>query len=156
MTIIEFPVRRSSVVTGIAIMALPLVALGVKFLNPGWLMLFLLYGGILIGAAYVFLAVMASSGFFGKRAAFSFVDSRRGRIAGLGHGISLVLATFFLTDGGDSTWTSAFISLFGLDLETWVDPSDAIASVLFIVAIGAYLWFLVEWVIAVRVKRRLV
>ena len=156
MTVIEFPVRRINVVTGIAIIALPAVALGVKFIIAGWLMLFLLYGGILLAAAYIFLAVMAASGLFGRRAAFSFVDARRARVAGLAHGALLVAAMFFLTDGGDSTWTSPFIQLFGLDLESWVDASDAIASAALLLAVACYLWFFVEWVIAVRVKRRLV
>jgi hypothetical protein len=157
MTIIEHPVRRINVVAGIAIIVLPILALAVKFITPGWMLLILLYAGIFLGAGYVLLVVMAASGFFGRRAAFSFVRSRRARIAGLGHSISVVLFMFFLVDGGDNgDWSSPFITVFGLDRDAYSDLTGGLSAVSFFAAIGLYIWFFIEWVIAVRVKRRVV
>lgn len=153
MTIIAYPVRPANVVTGVVLIALPLIALAVKFIVPGLLMMFLLYGGILIGGAYIFWVVMVASGFFGRRAALSFIDARRARLAGWVHGLSLVLFPFFLSDGGDSVWTSPFTMLFA---SVTADASDSLAAAAGLVAVASYLWFFVEWVLAVRVKRRLV
>ena len=153
MTIIEFPIRRVNVVTGIVLIVLPLLALGVKFIVPGVMMMFVQYGGILLAGVYVLWTAMVASGFFGRRAAFSFIDDRRARVAGWVHGVSLVLVPFFLTDGTDAAWTSPFMKLFGVNAS---DTSDALAAGALTIAIGSYVWFFIEWVIAVRVKRRVV
>lgn len=153
MTIIEYPVRRADVVTGVLLLVLPIVALGVKFIVPGLLMMVVLYGGILLGGAYVLWAVMVASGFFGRRAAFSFVNARRARIAGWVHGATLVLFPFFLSDGSDSAWRSPFMLLAP---SVTADASDVLAAAAGMVAMASYVWFFVEWVLAVRVKRRLV
>ncbi len=157
MPIIQFPIRATNVVTGLAIIVLPVIALAVKLITPGWMLFILFYAGILLGALYVLLVVMASSGFFGRRAAFSFVPAKRGRFAGLTHGVAVVLFMFFLIDGGDSDdWSSPFITVFGFDRDAFSDLTSALCGVSLVIAVGAYLWFFVEWVIAVRVKRRLV
>ena len=157
MTIIARPVSRANTATGVAIIVLPLVALAVKFITPGWMLVIFFYAGILLGAGYVFLVVMAATGFFGRRAAFAFVSPTRARVAGLGHGIALGLFTFFLVDGGDNgDWSSPFITVLGLDRDAFSDLTGGLAGVAFFLAIGCYAWFIVEWALALRVKRRLV
>jgi len=157
MTIITRPVSAANTATGVAIIVLPIIALAVKFITPGWMLVILFYAGIILGAAYVFLVVMAATGFFGRRAAFAFVSPTRARIAGLGHGISVVAFMFFLVDGGDNDdWSSPFITLLGLDRDAFADLTGGLAGVAFFLAIGFYVWFIVEWALAVRAKRRLV
>ena len=157
MTIITRPVSNANTATGVAIIVLPVIALAVKFIVPGWMILILLYAGILLGAAYIFLVVMASTGFFGRRAAFAFVNPTRGRIAGLGYGVSVVAFMFFLVDGGDNDdWSSPFITVLGLDRDAFSDLTDGLAGVSSFVAIGFYVWFVVKWALALRLKRRLV
>ncbi len=157
MTIVTRPVSPANTITGIAIIVLPIIALAVKLITPGWMMVILFYAGIFLGAGYVFLVVMASTGFFGKRAAFAFVSPTRARIAGWGHGLSVVLFMFFLVDGGDNDdWSSPFITVFGLDRDLFSDLTSALAIGAFFAAIGFYVWLIVEWAIALRVKRRFV
>lgn len=157
MTIIERPVTRGSVLAGLAIILLPVIALAVKFITPGWMLVILFYAGILLGALYVFLVVMAASGFFGRRAAFSFVANRRGRVAGITHGLGVLLFMAAIPDGGDDgSWSSPIIAVLGLDTESFGSATEALATVGFVVAVAGYLWFLVEWILALRVKRRLV
>lgn len=157
MTIITRPVSSANTATGVAIIVLPIIALAVKFITPGWMLVILFYAGIILGAAYVFLVVMAATGFFGRRAAFAFVSPTRARIAGLGHGISVVAFMFFLVDGGDNDdWSSPFITVLGLDRDAFADLTGGLAGVAFFLAIGFYVWFIVEWAIALRAKRRLV
>lgn len=157
MTIIARPVSSANTATGVAIIVLPIIAIGVKLITPGWMLVILFYAGIILGAGYVFLVVMAASGFFGRRAAFAFVNPVRGRIAGLGYGVTLVLFMFFLVDGGDNDdWSSPFITVFGLDREAYSDLTGGLAGVSFFVAIGCYVWLIVEWGLALRAKRRLV
>jgi len=157
MTIITRPVSAANTATGVAIIVLPIIALAVKFITPGWMLVILFYAGIILGAAYVFLVVMAATGFFGRRAAFAFVSPTRARTAGLGHGISVVAFMFFLVDGGDNDdWSSPFITLLGLDRDAFADLTGGLAGVAFFLAIGFYVWFIVEWALAVRAKRRLV
>ena len=157
MTIITRPVSSANTATGVAVIVLPIIALAVKFITPGWMLVILFYAGIILGAAYVFLVVMAATGFFGRRAAFAFVSPTRARIAGLGHGISVVAFMFFLVDGGDNDdWSSPFITVLGLDRDAFADLTGGLAGVAFFLAIGFYVWFIVEWAIALRAKRRLV
>lgn len=157
MTIVTRPIGRANIVTGVAVIALPIVSIAVKLITPGWMLLILFYAGILLGAGYVFLVVMAASGFFGQRAAFAFVAPVRGRIAGWGHGISVLLFMFFLADGGDDgDWSSPFITVFGLDRDLYGDLTGVLTAVCFFAALGFYVWFLLEWIIAVRAKRKLV
>jgi len=157
MTIISRPVSSANTATGVAVIVLPIIAIAVKFITPGWMLVIFFYAGILLGAGYVFLVVMAASGFFGRRAAFAFVSPSRARIAGLGHGIALVLFTFFLVDGGDNDdWSSPFITVLGLDRDAFSDVTGGLAGVAFFAAIGFYVWFIVEWAIALRAKRRVV
>ena len=157
MTIITRPVSSANTAIGVAVIVLPIIALAVKLIVPGWMVVILLYAGILLGAAYIFLVVMASTGFFGRRAAFAFVNPLRARIAGLGHGISVVLFMFFLVDGGDNDdWSSPFITTLGLNRDAFADLTNALSGVAFFAAIGFYVWFVVEWALALRAKRRLV
>jgi hypothetical protein len=157
MTIIERPVRPANTATGLAIILLPVVALAVKFITPGWMLVILFYAGIVLAALYVFLVVMAASGFFGRRAAFSFVPSVRGRIAGLGHGFGVLLFMASIPDGGDTgEWSSPIITVFGLDRDAFGSTTEALTGVGLVIAVVGYLWFVVEWAIALRVKRRLV
>ena len=157
MTIIERPVTRGSTLTGLAIILLPVIALAVKFITPGWMLVILFYAGILLAALYVFLVVMAASGFFGRRAAFSFVANRRGRVAGIGHGVGVLLFMAAIPDGGDDgSWSSPIITVFGLDTESFGATTEALTGVGLVVAVACYLWFVIEWAIALRVKRRLV
>ena len=157
MTIITRPVSSANTAIGVAIIVLPIIAILVKLITPGWMLVILFYAGIILGAGYVFLVVMAASGFFGPRAAFAFVNPLRGRIAGLGHGYSLVLFMFFLADGGDDgTWSSPFITVLRLDAAAAASTTELFTVVFLFAALGCYVWFVVEWVLALRVKRRLV
>jgi hypothetical protein len=157
MTIVARPVSSANTITGIAIIVLPVIAIAVKLITPGWMMVILFYAGIILGAGFVFLIVMAATGFFGRRAAFAFVSPIRGRIAGLGHGVGVVAFMFFLVDGGDNDdWSSPFITVLGLDRDAFADLTGGLAAVALFLAIGCYIWFIVEWALALRVKRRLV
>jgi hypothetical protein len=157
MTVIAHPIRRINTVTGIAVIALPLLALAVMFVTPGTMLVLVLNLGALLGASYVLLVSMAASGFFGPRAAFSFTErgAIRGRIAAWGNGTSILLTAFFLVDGTDeNSWSSPFIAIFGLDRDVVGATSGLLSAILLRLAAAFYFWFFIEWMLALRQRRR--
>lgn len=159
MAIVSRPVRRINTVTGIATMAAPPLALALMLVTPGSTLTFLFYLGLILGTSYVLLVVMAASGFLGPRAAFSFTErgAVRARIAAWGNAVSIVLAAFFLIDGTDEQhWSSPFIALLGLDRDA-VGATSSLLSYVFVLAAAAfYFWLFVEWMLATRLRRRVV
>jgi hypothetical protein len=153
------PRRAATVIAGIALLVLPLVALLLKVASPGWVMVIIvIFGGIPMLGAYSFAIVVAVTGFFRRTGRFrdDTLRSLRGRFSAWLHGASLVLAAFFVTDVGDSAGAySPFMTLFGLSDTGLVQSLSDILTVIFLVtSIGAYVWLVVEWALAGRARRR--
>lgn len=133
MTIVTRPFSATNVVTGIVIIALPVVAINVM---PELALYLAAYAGVVALPGYVFLAVMAATGFFGALPYFAFVNPLRGRVAGIGHGLSFVVLVLLLKLSADESGI-AFI-------------------VVAVAALAFYVWFIIEWVRARRAKRAIV
>ena len=151
---------RSSVpltITGLALIIVPLLALAVKVASFGWFMviaLWPLYIPVLLLGGWVMQIIIASTGFFGRRA---LLAGRRGAtraiIAAWVTSAGVLLVALFLVDGGDSSWGSTFMYWTGTASDTGVSAiSEVLCGIAMIPWIGGWLWLLVEW-IAAHVQR---
>ena len=61
-----------------------------------------------------------------------------------------------LNGGDDGTWSSPFITVLRLDAAAAASTTELFTVVFLFTTLGCYVWFVVEWVLALRVKRRLV
>ncbi len=149
------PAARSGadVAVAVALLTLPWVTALVKFIAPGWMLVFYMFGLVVFIPLYVLVIVIAISGFVGGRPAFLWAGGGRirGRIAALLHPVSFLAATAFLEDGGDSGEVQSPVEVvFRLDLATGL--SGAISYALVMLSLAALIWLVVEWIVAL-VKR---
>jgi hypothetical protein len=159
-----------SVLTGIALIVLPLIALAVKWVSFGWMMVFLMFGPVLILlAGYALQIVIAAQGFLSQREPLWIARARtRATIAAWTTSVAVVLVGIFMPDGGDSTYGSTFqVWLSGGEasggsaaLHAATDDLTAIVALIAaVVWVGAFVWLFVEWVTGLagrRARRRAV
>ncbi len=70
--------------------------------------------------------------------------------------IAVVLAAFFLVDGGDTTWGWTFMVMFGLDGDS--GAGDVSTTLFEVTAAGwllGWVWLVVEWIVALVARRRI-
>jgi len=149
------PSPRSGVdaAVAVALIAIPWATALVKFIAPGWMLLFYLFGLVVFIPLYVLVIVIGISGFVGSRPAFLWAGAGRirARIAGLLHPLAFLAATAFLEDGGDSGDSQSPVEvIFWLDLPA--ELSGAISYGFVMLSLGALIWLVVEWIVAL-VKR---
>src|SRR5699024_317680 len=68
---------QASRITGMALIVLPLIALGLKMFSFGWMMVFVIFGPIFVMAiCYVLQIVIAAQGFFSRKDLFGPAKKR--------------------------------------------------------------------------------
>lgn len=157
MTIVAPARGTAALAAGIALIALPVVAFGVKLFSFGWLMFVLIAVGLFLFAGYVLQVVIAATAFIPANGA-ARVTSGGGRaiVAAWLTSVAVVLAAFFLVDGGDTAESvgSTFMFAFGLGGST---AAGEVSTVLFLVFAAvwllAWVWLVVEWIVALVAKR---
>jgi hypothetical protein len=151
--------RIPGTLASFATLLLPVVAVGLRFLDPGWVWLIMLLASPVILGIYVMSVVIVSTGFLKPDAAFLVSRSQwRPVVAAIVGPVGALLGSFFLLDGGDSDpWGSPFTILLGQPQasDSLGGLSSTVSTVSFFVGFGAFVWLFVEWVGARgRLKRR--
>jgi hypothetical protein len=159
------PRSRIVVATGIALIALPLVALGLKVFSFGWMMVMVMFGPVFVlVAGYALQIVIAVQGFLVRRSLFEAAPGRtRAIVAAWLTSIGVVLVGVFMPDGGDigygstlQVWLGAYSGSEGV--EAMHEATDGLTSVLTWIAglawVAGFLWLLAEWVAALVQRRR--
>ncbi|QBE49828.1 hypothetical protein [Leucobacter triazinivorans] len=150
-----------STLTGVALIVLPLLAWALKLFSFGWMMVFILFGPILLLiAGYVLQIVVAAQGFLSKRELFRAAKPRA-TVAAWVTSLGVLALGVFMPDGGDMDYGSTFqvwAGAYGPNSEAVHAATDALNSV---VATGAallwiagFVWLLVEWIAALIRRRR--
>lgn len=153
------PMPRSEAplaLAAIALIVLPLVGLAIKFAWPGWMLVFALFVSPLLLIGYVMQIIIAATGFLGRRAAFRSSGARtRALSAAWLTSVSVVVTAFFMIDGGDMEWGSAFMYVVGRASDSELgDVSSAVSYIAGIAWVGGWVWLLVEWIAALAARRR--
>ena len=156
--------RGALAATGIVLIVAPILATVLKIAFPGWFLVIIVLTGtiVLLAAGFVVQIVIAATGFLSARAVFGGAlgqpvapGARRAVIASWVTSIALLLTVFFLPEGGDSSYGSIFAILVGAESNTAVND---VSSILFFIAgivwVGGWVWLLVEWIRAIRARRR--
>lgn len=155
-----------TILTGIALIVLPLLALGLKLFSFGWMMVFLLFGPVLVLAAgYVLQLVIAAQGFLRRGGPIREPRARiRANAAAWTTSLGIVALGVFMPDGGDTgygstlqVWLGAYGSSDGATAmhEATDGLTEALAWIAAAAWIGGFVWLFVEWVIGLAERRRL-
>lgn len=154
-----------SVLTGIALIVLPLVAWGFKFFSFGWMMFIVIFGPILVLIlGYALQIVIAVQGFLIKGALFGGTGDAgglRARIAAWASSIAFVLLGIFMPDGGDMYFGSTFqvwLGAYGPNADAVHAATDGLTGIVAffaaVVWLAAFVWLAVEWILALSARRR--
>jgi len=156
--------RATSRLTGIALIVLPLVALGLKMFSFGWMMVFVIFGPIfvmLIG--YILQIIIAAQGFLSAKAKplFDRARAKRATIASWVSLIGIVLLGVFMPDGGDTGWGSTlqvWLGAYGENGDAVHNATDTLTTLLAFVCafawVAGWVWLVVEWVGAFAARRK--
>ena len=144
---------------GWALLLAPPLALILKAaIYPGWMMFVIILGAIPLLLGYALQIVVAANGMFRERGVFNTAPgAQRGIIAAWISSAGILLAAFFLVDGGDDgTYGSAFTELVG---SSSTASGEALSTALMIPAALAWLagwaWLVIEWIaLLVRARRQ--
>lgn len=147
-------------VTGIALIVLPLVALGLKMFSFGWYMVFMLFGPIFVMAgAYVVQVILAVQCYLVKTDLLG-AARKRATIAAWLSSIAFVVAGITMPDGGDTGYGSTlqvWLGSYGPNAEAIHAATDTLTYVLAVIAgiawIGGFVWLMIEW-IGAHARRR--
>lgn len=141
--------RTTATLAGLALIVLPFVALLVKFVVPGWMLVFmLLYSPVLL-IGWATQIVIAANGLLRARGVLRTGSAGlRPIIAAWLTSAAVVGVGFFLIDGGDDGNSgSAFTELAGTSsTSAGSDLSMILCLVCAVVWAGAWLWLLIEWI----------
>lgn len=140
---------------GLALIIAPILGVALRILAPGWLLMFLMIALIVLVPAYVLQVVIAATGFLSRRAVFVLApNARRGVAAAWVAALSPLVAGFFALDVNDGgAPASPFLQLIGAGYEGEA-LVNGIAVVAVVAMVGGWTWLLVEWIIALRARRR--
>jgi len=155
------PTRRQAVGAGLALVIAPVLAVLLKgSVYPGWMMFILFFSAVPLLLGYALQIVVASNGMFRARGVFTFMPgARRGLAAAWITSIGVLLAAFFLVDGGDDgTYGSAFTVLVGTSS---TPEGEQLSTVFMLISaflwLAGWLWLVVEWIVQlVRARRAVV
>lgn len=161
--------RTTTIATGVLLLIAPLIAIALKLLSFGWMMVLIMMGpALLLIAGYVVQAVIAVQGFLSKRALFGGPGGgvpvpARGRAAVAAWITSIgVMATAILTpDGSDSGYGSTlqlWLGSYGPDADAVHEATDTLNDTLFFIAAAVwvlgFVWQFVAWIMALVQRRR--
>lgn len=151
----------SSRLTGIALIVLPLIALGLKMFSFGWMMVFVIFGPIfvmLIG--YVVQIVIAAQGFLSRKDLLG-AAKKRATIAAWTSLVGFLVLGMAMPDGGDTGWGSTlqvWLGSYGENAEAVHAATDTLTYALTYVAAAAWVigwvWLTVEWIGAYARRRK--
>jgi len=153
----------TAILTGVALIVLPLVGAILKLVSAGWILVIVLVSvlfPLLLLIGYALQVVVAATGFFSARGPIqSTAVQRRATIAAWTTSIAWVVACVFLVDGDDVDEGSTFQVWFGLRGDgSAADIASNASSVVFLVAalvwLLSYVWLVVEWSIGWALRRR--
>lgn len=151
----------TSTLTGIALIVLPLVALGLKMFSFGWMMVFVIFGPIFVMAiCYVLQIFIAVQGFFSKKNLFG-PAMKRATIAAWTSLIGFLVLGITMPDGGDTGWGSTlqvWLGAYGENADAVHAATDGLTTVLAYVAGAAWVigwvWLAIEWIGAHAQRRK--
>ena len=150
-----------AILTGIVLIVLPFVGLGLKVISFGWLLFFFLFGPIILFAlGYALQVVIAITGFFSAGGpVLSTTVRRRATIAAWLTSLAWVVFCIFLQDGGDTDYGSTFQVWLGVYSDGAIhDATDGLTLVVGalagIVWFLAWVWLVVEWIVGLVLRRR--
>ncbi len=154
----SLPTRKQVLGAGLALVIAPPIAILVKgAVYPGWMLLIIFFSGIPLLLGYALQIVIASNGMLRERGVFNTAaGSRRGVAAAWLTSAGVLLAAFFLVDGGDDgTYGSAFTMLLGnSSTPAGEQLSGAFLLLAALLWLGGWLWLVVEWVVLLVRARR--
>jgi len=150
-----------STLTGIVLIVVPILAWALKLFSFGWMMLFVLFGPILVLlAGYALQIVIAAQGFLSKRELFGAAKPRA-MIAAWTTSLGVLVLGVFMPDGGDMYFGSTFqvwLGAYGPNSNAVHAATDGLNSVVATVAalvwIAGFVWLKVEWIVALIRRRR--
>ena len=149
-------------VTGIALIVLPLVAIGLKMCSFGWYMVFMLFGPIFVMAgAYVVQVILAVQCYLVKTDLLG-TARKRATIAAWLSSIAFVCAGITMPDGGDTGYGSTlqvWLGSYGSNAEAIHAATDTLTNVLAIVSgiawVVGFVWLMIEWIGAHARRRKI-
>lgn len=155
------PSTPTSRVTGISLIVLPLVALGLKMFSFGWMMVFVIFGPIFVMAiAYVLQIFIAAQGFLSKKDLFG-PAKKRATIAAWTTLAGFLVLGLTMPDGGDTGWGSTlqvWLGAYGENASAVHAATDSLTTVLAYISGAAWVvgwvWLAIEWVGAHAQRRK--
>jgi len=151
-------------VTGLALIVLPILAVILKFFSFGWMMFFVIYGPIvLMVGGYILQVVIAAQGFLARRPLWTGGARTRAVIAAWSTSVAVVLVGIFMPDGGDTGYGSTFQVWLGAysggpHVEAMHDATDGLSAAISyaagVVWVLAFFWLVIEWIIGLTVRSR--
>lgn len=147
--------RRLARITGVALIILPLVALGLKMFSFGWLMVMLMFGPVLVMlVGYIVQIIISVQGFLSKRELFGAARQRATWSAWITL-IGLLLLSLFVPDGGDNGYGSTvqvWLGAYGSSADAVHAATDTLTDVMTFLALAAWVvgfaWLVIEWIAA--------
>jgi hypothetical protein len=150
--------RVPGIAAALALIVLPVVAIIIRLIQPGWIFVVLLVASPVLVISYALAVVIAATGFLTSRAAFLLSRVRwRGITAAWIAAASSVLASFFTVDFGDTdVYGSPFTILLGYSTPpSSIADASGLASVIFLsLGIAAFIWLTIEWIAALVQRRK--
>lgn len=152
--------KGAFIAAGIALIVAPWLGWAIHLPTFGWMVVILFYTLFTIPVlilGYVIQVVLGSLGFFGRRPIFAaLAQSWRPLTAAWVSSIAIIVVGFTLVDGGDTGGAgSTAMRWFGLMDDR---AASGVSSVIMLGAIAlwlaGWLWLVVEWIVALVVRRR--
>jgi len=151
----------TAILTGIALIVLPFVGLGLKVVSFGWLLFFFLFGPIILFAlGYALQVVIAITGFLSARGPVQSTAVRgRATIAAWVTSLAWVAFCVFVQDGGDVDYGSTFQVWLGAYADDGVHAATdgltlVVAALTGLIWFLAWVWLVVEWSIGLALRKR--
>lgn len=141
--------RAKATLAGLALIVLPLAALLVKFVFPGWMLVFMFFYSPVLLIGWAVQIVIAANGLLRERGVLrAGTAGLRPIVAAWLTSVGAIAVAFFLIDGGDDgTYGSAFTQMLGISSTAQgSDLSMFLCLVSAVIWLGAWLWLLIEWI----------
>lgn len=139
-------------IAGIALIVVPLIAVGVKTASFGWYMvlaIWTLYVPALLLLGWILQITVAATACFGRRARFAGRNRGRAIAAAWTTSLGVLAFALCLVDGGDTTWGSTLMYWTGTAGDDAVGTLSTVLAWAALVAwIGGWVWLVVEWIMA--------
>ncbi|MDI6021941.1 hypothetical protein QBL02_00110 [Leucobacter sp. UT-8R-CII-1-4] len=149
-------------ITGVALIVLPLVALGFKMWSFGWYTVFMLFGPIFVMAgAYVMQVILAVQCYLVKSDLLGAARKRATFAAWLSS-VGFLMLGITMPDGGDTGYGSTlqvWLGSYGANADAIHAATDTLTYVLAVVSaiawVGGFVWLMIEWIGAHARRRKI-